>query len=260
LEHGYHPSLILPLWSPAQVGIGDVGYLLKPQGSFVRLLNVYNLDSTAKGEARKLPSVYGYGKVNLGVQRQDKRTVTQRGLDLIHGFLPFRDRQGEFEQSISRRYSFPLQLGHRKALMVAESTVYRYMDTLDAAKKWFAAHIDAVLKVYGAEHSLNREDVILVIGTLDAPDYALYVNHNSPGGQVHFNVFSDRRVGSLWGAWGTDAHVKSLGPSYEEPLNLSSSHQSNANKVSTCNASEQHHTLVLARLRFKPDETHPTSQ
>jgi hypothetical protein len=96
-----------------------------------------------------------------------------------------------------------------------------------------------------------------VIGTLDAPDYALFVSHTHPDGQVHFNVFSSPKVGQAWGMFTTDtdhAHVE--GPHYEEdvPGQLLS-----ASKVSLVGGSSKWDTVLLARLRFKPDVPEPTS-
>jgi len=48
--------------------------------------------------ARGLPSLYGYGKVTTGSQRQGKRSVAQGGLAAITGFLTFKSQS---EGSIS---------------------------------------------------------------------------------------------------------------------------------------------------------------
>jgi abelson tyrosine-protein kinase 1 len=44
---------------------------------------------------------------------------------------------------------------------VTETTNYEYMTSLDVPKKWFAASIDAILRAYGDEHRLQKEDVFL---------------------------------------------------------------------------------------------------
>ena len=47
-----------------------------------------------------MPSLYGYGRVNTGSQRQDKRNVAQRGMDLIQSWLSSsRNRNGEVKYS-----------------------------------------------------------------------------------------------------------------------------------------------------------------
>lgn len=64
-------------------------------------------------------------------------------------------------QNISRRYSYPLRDGHKAACLCVESTRYRYLDELDTPKKWFRANADAVLKQFGAEHCITKEDLFL---------------------------------------------------------------------------------------------------
>lgn len=77
----------LPLWTPSSVGLGDVGYLDKPSGAFVTLFNAF---SPEKSSIVGLPSLYGYGRITRGEQRQDKRGAARRGLDALAGFLTFK--------------------------------------------------------------------------------------------------------------------------------------------------------------------------
>lgn len=79
----------LPLWTPSVIGLGDVGYLDKPSGKFVTLFNAYDPIKSSNG-AVNLPSLFGYGRVNIGIQRQDKRSAALRGLDVLAGLLQFR--------------------------------------------------------------------------------------------------------------------------------------------------------------------------
>lgn len=53
--------------------------------------------------------------------------------------------------------------------------IQRYVTdlTLGIAKEWFAEHREAILDTYGRRHHLVKEDLLLVIGTLDTKDYAL---------------------------------------------------------------------------------------
>lgn len=69
-------------------------------------------------------------------------------------------------KSISRRYTFPLRAGHKTAYLCTETTMYRYVDNLDAPKKWFKANVDAILDVFGAQHHVQKED--LYFGKLDS--------------------------------------------------------------------------------------------
>jgi abelson tyrosine-protein kinase 1 len=83
----------LPLWTPTPVSLGDVGYLSKPSGGFVTLMNALEPHKNAEDTLKTLPSVHGYGVVKTGSQRQDKRSFTQKGIDKIAGLLRFGQSQ-----------------------------------------------------------------------------------------------------------------------------------------------------------------------
>lgn len=74
--------------------------------------------------------------------------------------------------------------------------------------------------------------------------------------KVHFNVFSAQRPGRAWGAFTTDTEVPAglAGPSYHETFPAT---PVSASKVSNSNGSWD--TVLIARLRFKPDVDEPTS-
>jgi hypothetical protein len=82
----------LPLWSPSPVGLGAIGYLSKPRGTFVTLFNALNPEKSPNLAIRGLPSVHGYGRLSTGSQRQDKRNAALRGLDAIAGLLTFKSK------------------------------------------------------------------------------------------------------------------------------------------------------------------------
>ncbi|KAF7317864.1 Protein kinase domain-containing protein [Mycena kentingensis (nom. inval.)] len=258
LVHEFHPSLTLALWHPTPIALGAVGFLHKPSGNFITLFNCFHPERTTGLTGYTLPSVYGYGRVSTGNQRQDKRTAAQRGLDAIAGLLTFSGgktgKDGGITQNVTRRYTFPLRSGHKVAYLCTETTVYKYMDNLDAPKKWFRANIDTIMQQYGALHEISKEDVYLVIGTLDTPDYGLFVSHNHPDGQAHFNVYSSPKTAQPWGTFTTDAEPEQGGPSYHEPIHGT---PLSASKVSKTGSSWD--TVLVARLRFKPDVLEPTS-
>lgn len=257
LDHEYHPSLTLPLWSPSEVNLCDVGYLDKSTGSFVTLFNSLDPEKSSQGILKDMASLRGYGKFRSGYQRQEKRNAAQRGLDAFVGLLTFRNRgDGPTSKAVSRRYSFQLRSGHKAAHLCTEKTTYRYVEKLDTPKKWFKANIDDIMAVYGTAHCIQKEDLFLVIGTLDASDYALFVSHNHPNGQAHFNVFSSAKTGNPWGTFTTDTALAAEfgGPSYCEPEAGSALCVS---KVS--NEDGPRKTVLVAKLRFKPDVLEPTS-
>ncbi|RDB20038.1 hypothetical protein Hypma_012989 [Hypsizygus marmoreus] len=259
LRHHFHPSLTLPLWSPSPVDLGAVGYLSRTTGSFISLFNSFDPTNAIEVAARSLPSLRGYGHVSSNAQQQERRNVAQRGLDAFVGLLKS-TKWGDRKISLgaSRRYSFSLRAGRKIAHLCTETTSYRYVETLDAPKRWLKANIDAVMRIYGSAHGIQKEDLLLVIGTLDSPDYALYVSHNNPNGQAHFNVFTSPKIGQPWGSFTTDTEVPSdlKGPSYVEPI---PDQPHSAFKVSNTSHGGPWDTLLISRLRFKPGSPEPTS-
>lgn len=255
LSHEYHPSLNLPLWTPTSVEVGAVGYLSKPAGRFVTLFNAFTPDQASDATVRGLPSVNGYGVYRVGMQQVEKRGLAQRGLDAIVGFLTYKGRGGgASSQNVARRYSYPLRSGHKAAYLCTEAATYRYLFSADAAKRWFIANVDAVVRAYGREHHIGKEDLFFVVGTLNAADHALFVSHAHPDGQAHFNVYAVPQPGQAWGTFTCDAAPEVAGPSYEDPPLQSVT----ASKVS--GSGDPPKTVLLARLRFKPDEREPTTK
>jgi len=246
---------MLPLWDPSPVEIGAVGFLSKPQGRFVTLFNAFTPDKSNDHGIQSLPSINGYGPTDSETYRQDKRSVGQKGMDVVASFLTFRP----FPVSVSRRYSYPLKAGHKMAYLCTEITDYQYLDKLDAPKKWFQTHIDSIMETYASQYHLQKEEILLVIGTLSAPNYALLVSHSHPEGHAQFNVYATAKDGQPWGVFTTvlASDDPEHGPSYDEP-NIEVENRAEATKVS-CHGGPSD-TVLLARLRFKPDVLEPTSK
>ena len=92
--------MTLPLWTPSPIAIGAVGYHSKATyGEFVTLFNSFDPQKSSNGRVNDIPSLYGYGRVTQGSQRQDKRNVAQRGMDIIQSWLSSRNRAGEANYS-----------------------------------------------------------------------------------------------------------------------------------------------------------------
>ena len=47
------------------------------------------------------------------------------------------------------------------AYLCTETTDYRYLEKLDAPKKWFQTNIDFIMKIYGKQYHLQKEDLFL---------------------------------------------------------------------------------------------------
>ena len=100
-------TVTLPLWTPSQVVVGAVGYHSKSEGGkFITLFDAFEPAKSSNGRTKDMPSLYGYGRVDRGSQRQDKRNVAQRGMDLIQSWLSSRNNAKYacvFSCSIARR-------------------------------------------------------------------------------------------------------------------------------------------------------------
>ena len=75
--------------------------------------------------------------------------------------------------------------------------------------------------------------------------------------QAHFEVFASPRPGQPWGKFTTSDMTPLVpsGPRYQEESTVPFSYKT---KISETSGS-QWHSLLLARLRFKPDVPEPTS-
>jgi len=146
------------------------------------------------------------------------------------------------------------------AYLCTEITDYQYLDKLEAPKKWFQTHIDFIMETYGSQYHLQKEEIVLVIGTLSAPNHALFVSHSHPEGQVQFNVYATPKDGQPWGAFTTlvASDDSDHGPSYDEPVDVEAGSRVEATKVS-CHGGPWD-AVLLARLRFRPDVLEPTSK
>ncbi|KAI0338659.1 hypothetical protein BDW22DRAFT_693644 [Trametopsis cervina] len=264
LQHEYHPSLILPLWTPVPVFLGDVGYHRKPTGSFVTLFNAFRPLDSSEAIIQKMSSMNGYvkgtGTLSQKEEKLEKRTAAQRGMDVIQGWLSRGKGEGSSPRNVGRRYSAPLRNGHKAAHLFTESTMFRFINDLGPAKRWFQANIEDILRVYGQDHPIQREDICLVICTLDAANYALFVSHHHPDSLVNFNVFASSKPGQPWGQFSVTPDPAAVGKHGGPVFHEEGPGMQSANKVSLARkASDSWDTVLLARLRFAPDKDEPTS-
>ncbi|KAH7882518.1 hypothetical protein F5I97DRAFT_1982693, partial [Phlebopus sp. FC_14] len=253
--HQFHPSLTLPLWSPTHVALGAIGYLSKPKGEFVTLLNALDPFRTASGAAKDIKSMHAYGKLKIETRPENKRSVVRRGLDALSSFLASNLRNNELEK-VARRYSFPLKAGQKTAYICTESTIYRCFINWEAPKAWFKKNIDVILKEYAPHHPIRKEDLCLVVATLGAPDYALFVSRSHPGGQAHFNVLANRKAGQPWGRFTTWCDGK-MSESAPFASKVSTVRGNRGNRNGSVLGSVKWDTLMVARLGFKLDGGDP---
>lgn len=98
-----------------------------------------------------------------------------------------------------------------------------------------------------------------MIGTLEAADFGIFVSHYHPDGQAFFDITSNRQSGSPWGSFST-AHTLPADITAGGPDWLPEDHGPSLNASKVSRIGDGANTLLLARLRFAPDQDEPTSQ
>jgi serine/threonine protein kinase len=243
--HGYGALFTTPLWYPSPVEVGAVGYISKPDGEFITLCNVMEIGGKKKAEgdlAKCMTSLRDYGSINIGKANR----VHKNSSSILSRFKIGGNRHDG--ENVSRRQAFPLEAGKKTAGVYAESFEVRDFShgSLSAVSQWFKDNIHMILQEYAPNHPIQKEDVFLVTGTVNARDYALFVADPISSGEAHFNVFSSRRANYPWGTF----TVKFDGKDYFPALTNFTSKVSRTHKTWD--------TILLARLRFAPDAEEPT--
>jgi len=238
LSHAFHHlSVSLPLWTPTLVELGAVGCLAKPSGTFQTLFNCRDPVGTSNRRllVPKIPVVPAV----VQKHNQDRGQFTTG--------TKFIDRLKLNQSSSGVKRTYPISALGETAHLVAEKTEHQYFEQLDVLKKWFRANIQSIVDAYHPEYL--REELFLVVGTLNARDHALFVNHGGDDSEetfeTQFHVLSSRQPGQPWGRF------------VPFPTEGTNEVAQRVCKVSTVGSSWS--TVLLSRLRFRPDELEPTT-
>ncbi|KAJ6608513.1 hypothetical protein B0H10DRAFT_2194368 [Mycena sp. CBHHK59/15] len=236
LSHAFHHlALTLPLWKPSPVDLGAVGYLAKPEGEFRTLFNCCNPTETSNGRLSALPPLLD---TMVSRHKQNPNNMARKGMKIV-------DKLMNKSSEIKRTYS--VSIFGETAHLIAEKAEYSYFSNHDAPKRWFRSHVHAILQAYPQE--FLKEELFLVVGTLNARDYALFVNHQVEEEllETHFHVLSARKPGEPWGYFSKETQEDGSGLGPHAVFKVS-------------DVGPDWNTVLLSRLRFRPDEQEPTSQ
>ncbi|KAG0700342.1 hypothetical protein DFH29DRAFT_807787 [Suillus ampliporus] len=245
--HGYGALFTTPLWYPSPVEVGAVGYVSKPDGEFITLCNAIKVGGKKKAEgdvATCMPSLLDYGSTRIQKKRHADSNVAAAStfylLMTVYLVLNI------CSMHVSHRQSFPLHAGKKTAGVYADYFELRNFsdESIPTARRWFKDNINKILQEYAPNHPIQKEDVFLVTGTVNAPDYALFVTDPISSGEAYFNTFSSCKANHPWGAF----TVKFDGVESFPGVAFTS-------KVSFQKTWD---TILLARLRFPPDAEEPT--
>ncbi|KZV94070.1 hypothetical protein EXIGLDRAFT_767490 [Exidia glandulosa HHB12029] len=144
LNHGYDYRLRALLWEPSYVELGDVGFIDRRTGAFVKLLNAFNSDVAHCGHLGSLPSVFGvFGFGSL---------VCVAGVEGGLGSLTLHWLAWRARRAVWR--------GAKEAVVITEDDCFRYLNNTDRPQNWFHRSIDKIIAAYGPTYGLKREEII----------------------------------------------------------------------------------------------------
>ncbi|KIM36711.1 hypothetical protein M413DRAFT_449046, partial [Hebeloma cylindrosporum] len=191
ITHDYDPSLTLALWEPTVIAVGAVGYFSRKDDKFITLFNAYAPDdSTSQG----IPSLSPVIKISQTMYHE--KSIKSKAFGLLYDLLRIGRSSGP-----PQRMSFPLKVGEKAAHIYTGPSRHRQFLGNDLAMGWFKSNIDKIIEIHGPDHNITRENLVLINGTLDAPDYALFVSACHQEGSVTFDVNLNPQIGQPWGTF-----------------------------------------------------------
>ncbi|KAF9460231.1 hypothetical protein BDZ94DRAFT_1311691 [Collybia nuda] len=194
LSHDFARSLNVPLWTPSKVSVGDVGYLERPSGQFIRLFNAFKPHISSQGRL----DIPGLGNGSIVNKISHRESVMKRG---INAFTNAMQRvTNSPKHGVQQTVTFSITSG-RCAYLYTEEPSYYYLKGSPVYKQWFRSHWEEILLIYGKDHCLQKEDLILIIECLNAKNFAILVNHDYSDQEAHFNISPVLGKGQDWGVF-----------------------------------------------------------
>ncbi|WWC92388.1 uncharacterized protein L201_007345 [Kwoniella dendrophila CBS 6074] len=187
----------------------------------------------------------------------NERGNTEKGLEMVATISNSLKLSAEESKAPCRRISFPLKPGMKQAALIVEDGTFEIYKSLTQAKLYLATNINWILEQYGDRYHICKEDVIMVVGTLIARDWAMMISGFRPQTTLTFNVRapSDRVEGETWGNWTVSYGEKGLEKNMAAELDKKD-HKFSC-KVSRV-LSFSPNAVLLARLKFPPAGLEPT--
>ncbi|WWC65266.1 uncharacterized protein I303_107883 [Kwoniella dejecticola CBS 10117] len=201
LSHGFDDRLSIALWFPSAVPLGSVGYIR--HGQFVHLMDAH-LPPIGVKELPPMPYLDEFSSLHTTSIPVNTRGTAEKGLDMVAALSNFIKPSGESSQkAVSRRIPFPLKPGMKQAALIVEDGTFEIYRSLAEARAYLTANIYWILQQFGDQHQINKEDVIIVVGTLTARNYAMIISSFAPRTTLSFNVHASsyRVEGEPWGTW-----------------------------------------------------------
>ncbi|OCF54632.1 TKL/TKL-CCIN protein kinase [Kwoniella mangroviensis CBS 10435] len=277
LSHGFDDRLSIALWFPSPVPLGSIGYIR--HGQFVHLMDAH-IPPVGVRTLPPMPYLDEFSSLHTTRVAVNPRGTTEKGLDMVAALTNFIKPTGESSQkAVSRRIPFSLKPGMKQAALIVEDGTFEIYKSLAEARSYLTANIHWILQEFGDQHHITKEDVIIVVGTLTARNYAMVISNFTPRTTLTFNVHASsyRTDGEPWGTWTVNReppvdHSKA----FKSALGLEGSSQSSGKgsqerkgsqldehelkyscKVSRCSSTSVD-AVLLAKLKFPPGGSDPT--
>ncbi|TFK29122.1 hypothetical protein FA15DRAFT_677985 [Coprinopsis marcescibilis] len=223
IQHDFDRSLRIPLWNPVAVEIGDVGYMNKHTRAFVTLFNAFEPIYASVNAEISIPSMMGFGDPC----KKHVKISTPKSLRKL--FRTF-------------SYKVEVEAGRPVAHCFCENPDWHYLEDTRSPQAWFKASVDSIVDLHGFRHQLEKENLLLVVGALQASRYSLLASHNHTTGTIEFTANSAKK-GRPWGSFSS---ISSRGRSEEVVF---------GSRISE--ASSSHRALFLTALHFPRNSTEP---
>ncbi|KAF6749742.1 TKL/TKL-ccin protein kinase [Ephemerocybe angulata] len=233
VEHEFHWTLRIPLWNPVAVQVADVGYMHPTTREFVTLFNAFRPFHDPSDSSISIPSIQGFGDPVL----KHTKISTQKSRKLFRTFT----------------YKLYLQEGRPMAHCFCESPDWDYLQETKPPLAWLKASADTIVRIHANKHGITRGDLLLVVGSLQASRYSLFISSNHPTGSVEFTANSGKK-GRAWGSFDTDMEPRSSTSSKGYDGDYAGT--ITANRISEVSGPPK--ALFLAALRFPQDALAPT--
>ncbi|WVW80744.1 hypothetical protein I302_102730 [Kwoniella bestiolae CBS 10118] len=268
LSHGFDDRLSIALWFPSPVPLGSIGYIR--HGQFVHLMDAH-LPPVGVRQLPPMPYLDEFGALHTNRVAVNARGTTEKGLDIVAALTNFIKPTGESSQkAVSRRIPFPLKPGMKQAALIVEDGTFEIYKSLAEARSYLTANIHWILQEFGDQHQISKEDVIIVVGTLTARNYAMVISNFTPRTTLTFNVHASsyRTDGEPWGTWTVNREPPvDLSKAFKSPSGKASEEKKNSEldehelkyscKVSRCSSTAAD-AVLLAKLKFPPGGSDPT--
>ncbi|WVQ86134.1 hypothetical protein IAT38_008302 [Cryptococcus sp. DSM 104549] len=249
----YSDRLNLPQWCPSLVDVGDVGFMKNGKvvplaSSLPRCIGV--------GPGASLPYVGVYKLINIKESRVYPTLMSDYAKDVVVKFrASFKRNNGEampkYMKTVRRQIGVPMKPGAKAVRLIVADRTLQMLTRCDESMRFLRDNVDTIIKDAREEHGdLERKDIMVVVGTLTATNYAMAVCD-----------FSRHYTRSSEGARGVESYPGSdlggrgggMGPRLpgvdERPFECS---------VKTSKPNGPRNAVHLSVLRFPPNGGDPT--